>query len=468
MKDNRGYEIDDKWYGDLPKDWKEQRIKTLFDLHDERNYLPLDEVNLISLYTSLGVLQHSDIEHTTGNRAQNADGYKIVNKDDIIVNILLCWMGAIGRSEYNGVTSPAYDIYTPKRNVNSYYYHYLFRTPIFAQQCYKAGKGIMAMRWRTYSPQFRSIRAPVPPVEIQEQIVRYLRWKESSVNELIRSHKQEIALLTELRKKIIDAAVTKGLSNAELTRFNDDRWDIDYPNHWDIKRIREMFSFRKGLSITKANLVEEGIPVISYGQVHSKKNTGVGVNQDLIRFVGKSYLETNTSSLVELGDFIFADTSEDVEGCGNCVYVDTDDTLFAGYHSIIMHPADVANGKYLAYLFQSQAWRTQIRKKVNGVKVYSITQQMLKDSFVLIPPEKEQMEIVSYLENICLQIAALVEKEHCKIEELRELKTRIITDTVTGKNDVARIEIPDYEIIEDVNNEDLQDEESGELEEQED
>ena len=88
------------WIDSVPASWKMQRIKTLFRLRDERNYLPLNKVNLISLYASLGVRQHKDIEHTTGNRARNADGYKIVYPDDIVVNILLCWMGAIGRSEY--------------------------------------------------------------------------------------------------------------------------------------------------------------------------------------------------------------------------------------------------------------------------------------------------------------------------------------------------------------------------------
>lgn len=97
------------WFGETPPSWDIKRIKALFSLRDERNYLPLSEVNLISLYTSIGVVQHSDLTHTTGNRAQNADGYKIVKPDDIIVNILLCWMGAIGHCAYDGVTSPAYD-----------------------------------------------------------------------------------------------------------------------------------------------------------------------------------------------------------------------------------------------------------------------------------------------------------------------------------------------------------------------
>lgn len=162
------------WIDTVPASWKMQRIKTLFRLRDERNYRPLNEVNLISLYASLGVRQHKDIEHTTGNKARNADGYKIVCPDDIVVNILLCWMGAIGRSEYYGVTSPAYDIYRPIVKMSTKYYEYLFRSPAFSQQCYRYGKGIMAMRWRTYSPQFSNIVVPVPTVEEQDSIVSYL------------------------------------------------------------------------------------------------------------------------------------------------------------------------------------------------------------------------------------------------------------------------------------------------------
>ena len=158
---------------------------------------------------------------------------------------------------------------------------------------------------------------------------------------------------------------------------------------------------------------------------------------------------SNPSSLVEKGDFIFADTSEDVAGCGNCVYVDWDDTIFAGYHSIIAHPNGTSNNKYLAYLFKSPTWRYQIRKKVNGVKVYSITQRMLKDAFILVPPLNEQESIVAYLDSICMKIDILIEKTNRKIKDLQELRTRLIGDAVTGKIDVRGIEIPIYEYVAD-------------------
>lgn len=437
------------WILKIPSQWAAQRIKTLFVLRDERNYKPLSEVNLISLYTSIGVRQHKDIEHTTGNKARNADGYKIVYPNDIIVNILLCWMGAIGHSDYYGVTSPAYDIYRPIASVNTRYYNYLFRTPMFAQQCYRAGKGIMAMRWRTYSSQFSNIVVPVPPREEQDQIVRFLDWKVSSINKLISNYRHQIALLDEMKQRRIDEAVIKGMRKTTIVHNDDIHWDIDYPEHWQIQRIRESFSFRKGLSITKANLEDSGIAVISYGQVHSKKNSGVCLNEELIRYVNESYLTTNQSCLVEKGDFIFADTSEDVTGCGNCAYIDWDDTIFAGYHSIIAHPDGSSNNKYLAYLFKSPTWRYQIRKKVNGVKVYSITQKMLKDVFILIPPIDEQEEIIIYLDEVCAKIDAAIKKMEEKIANLQDLKIRLVADVVTGKLDVRNIEIPEYEYVAD-------------------
>lgn len=197
-----------EWIKKIPVDWKEQRIKTLFDLRDEKNYLPLEEVNLISLYTDLGVVQHSELEKTTGNKATKADGYKIVCENDIIVNIILCWMGAIGRSAYNGVTSPAYDIYIPRSGVESRFYHYYFRTRGFSGDCYKRGKGIMAMRWRTYSEQFRDISVVYPPLREQIEIVNYLDEKCAEIDNLIAKKEKYFAEIENYKKSLIYEYVT--------------------------------------------------------------------------------------------------------------------------------------------------------------------------------------------------------------------------------------------------------------------
>lgn len=197
-----------EWIGEIPVEWSVVRIKNLFDYRNERNYKPLDEVNLISLYTDKGVVQHRDLEETTGNKASNADGYKLVYKNDIVVNIILCWMGAIGRSAYYGVTSPAYDVYSPKQGINSKFYHYLFRTNGFNGDCYKVGRGIMAMRWRTYSDQFRAIKVVFPPQSEQEEIINYLDEKCAGIDALIAKKQQYLTEIENYKKSLIYEYVT--------------------------------------------------------------------------------------------------------------------------------------------------------------------------------------------------------------------------------------------------------------------
>ncbi len=197
-----------EWIGEIPAEWSVQRIKTIFSIRNERNYLPLEQVNLISLYTDKGVVQHCDIEKTTGNKASNADGYKKVYPNDMIVNIILCWMGAIGRSNYAGVTSPAYDVYVPSSKIECKFYHYYFRTLGFSGDCYKNGRGIMAMRWRTYSDQFRSIKVVVPPLEEQKEIVGYLDAKCAEIDGLIAKKEQLAKELESYKKSLIYEVVT--------------------------------------------------------------------------------------------------------------------------------------------------------------------------------------------------------------------------------------------------------------------
>lgn len=197
-----------EWVGDIPEDWEVRRTKTLFRLRDEKNYLPLEEVNLISLYTDKGVVQHCDLEQTTGNKASNADGYKKVYENDIVVNIILCWMGAIGRSAFTGVTSPAYDIYVPSDEIECRYYHHYFRTKGFSGDCYKRGKGIMAMRWRTYSDQFRDIPVVMPPKEEQQEILAYLDAKTAEIEKLIAKKEKFLSELESYKKSLIFEYVT--------------------------------------------------------------------------------------------------------------------------------------------------------------------------------------------------------------------------------------------------------------------
>ena len=207
-------------------------------------------------------------------------------------------------------------------------------------------------------------------------------------------------------------------------------WIDVIPVNWQVKPLKTQFSFGKGLSITKADLVDEGSPVISYGQIHSKHNTGTNVTDDLIRFV-PSTIAFN-QSLVKHGDFIFADTSEDLDGCGNCVYMNLNNPIYAGYHTIILHQkSENDDNRYLAYLFKTDCWRKQIRTDVNGVKLFSISQNILKRTNIILPPLPEQKTIADFLDKKCAEIDGLLADLEAEVKTLAEYKKSIIAETVT-------------------------------------
>ena len=203
------------------------------------------------------------------------------------------------------------------------------------------------------------------------------------------------------------------------------------PYDWKTKRLKYLFSFCKGLPITKENLIEIGLPVISYGQIHSKSNNGVEIQSHLLRYVDFSYQNSYPTSQVFRGDFVFADTSEDYDGCGNCVYKRDDKVLFAGYHAIIAHSNQKSDNRFLAYLFQTDNWRKQIREKVSGVKVFSITQKTLANIYVILPPPDEQQKIAEFLDGECEKIDGLTRDIQAEIETLEQYKRSVITEAVT-------------------------------------
>lgn len=197
------------WYQSVPMLSEEIKIKFIFSLRDERNHLPESDVDLISLYTKWGVILNEDIEIKTGNKNTTVENYKKVYEDDIVVNIMLCWMGAIGVSKYNGVTSPAYDIYKPNLDlVVPKYYHYMFRTNKFRSELFKKGKGIVLMKWRVYSDKFKNIIVPLPEISEQKRIVELIEEKQKIALGNISIIKEKLTELKNLKQALISEIVT--------------------------------------------------------------------------------------------------------------------------------------------------------------------------------------------------------------------------------------------------------------------
>ncbi|MDA8514246.1 restriction endonuclease subunit S, partial [Citrobacter sp. Igbk 14] len=158
-----------EWLGEVPEHWQVLPTKRFFKLITE----PAEVNNkheLLSVYSAIGVAPRKELEQK-GNKATTTDGYWLVKEGDIIVNKLLAWMGAIGYSNYSGVTSPAYDILRKTKNINPKFYHYLFRLEKTQREFKRWSRGIMEVRLRLYFDELGQINMPVPSKDEQDKIV---------------------------------------------------------------------------------------------------------------------------------------------------------------------------------------------------------------------------------------------------------------------------------------------------------
>ncbi|EKP0247807.1 restriction endonuclease subunit S [Aeromonas veronii] len=208
-------------------------------------------------------------------------------------------------------------------------------------------------------------------------------------------------------------------------------WLGDIPSHWLTSKMRYMFTFGKGLTITKENLRDEGIPCINYGEVHSKYGFEVDPVKHPLRCVEEDYLKTSSSSVLNVGDFVFADTSEDIDGSGNFTQLTSDVVTFAGYHTIIVRPIDKDSHRFFAYLFDSKEFRTAIRHAVKGVKVFSITQAILRGANIWLPSQDERQGIAAFLDYETARIDRLIAQQQRLIELLKEKRQAVISHAVT-------------------------------------
>lgn len=403
------------WIGEILDDWKTRQIRYLFSLRDERNYKPLSEVNLISVYTDKGVLQHSDIEQTTGNKAQNADGYKHVYKNDLVVNIILCWMGALGISDFDGVTSPAYDVYAP-RDLNTIlpkYYHYLFRTPQFNGKCYTEGRGIMQMRWRTYSSEFKSIKVPLPPKATQERIAEYLDKKVSDIDSIIEESKQSIEEYKAWKQSVIFEAVTGKLKDEKIS----DKWDfikIKYVAEYNTETLPENTKDDFNFNYIDIGSVKFGEGITNFQNLNFKD------------------APSRARRIVKKDDVIISSVRTYLRAIAKIEESDIPQIASTGFVVFSSLPQKILP-RFLFYAISSESFVGKVEADSVGISYPAINASQIADFKIPLPPLSEQKSIAKMLDSKCAQIDSLIAEKESLIEDLTEYKKSLIFEVVTGK-----------------------------------
>ena len=430
MKDSRL-----PWIRNIPSHWNVTRIKEFMQNVSEKNH---PNATVLSLYREYGILPKASRNDNHNVTSLDTASYKLVHRGELVINKMKAWQGSLGVSDYEGIISPAYYVcrFMSDKIVKKYI-HYLLRSKAYAQEFERLSTGMRVGQWDLGIDDFMSTPALIPPPNEQSAIAEYLDNQCAKIDTLIDEAKSSIEEYKKWKASLIFEAVTKGLNPNVEMKDSKLGWAKKIPSTWEIYRLKSLFSFRKGLSITKADLVEDGVPVISYGQIHAKNNTGTHLSDELLRYVPDKYLEISPECLTKHGDIVLADTSEDLAGLGNAVLIDREEAVFAGYHTIIMNPTDVTNSKYLSYLLKTDCWRSQLRANASGIKVFSLTQKMLRGCNVILPPQQEQSMIVAYLDKKCSLIDSIIFEKTATIDDLLNYKQSIIFETVTGKRKVV-------------------------------
>lgn len=427
-----------EWIGKIPKDWLLERGKYIFLQRNQRGNK--DNLQLLSPTQKYGVIPQLLYDELSGmnavklNEKVDLSLMKTIHNGDYCIS-LRSFQGGFEYSKYEGVVSPAYQVFYPQIMISDGYYKYLFKDSSFIEKMNSFTMSLRDGKNIAYS-DFSNSYIPYPPVSIQKSIANYLDYRCSEIDSLSADIQKQIDILNQYKQSVITETVTKGLDkNAEM-KDSGVKWIGKMPKSWSTNKIKYLFRNNKGLSITKENLIDNGLPVLSYGQIHSKNNTGVFISDDLLRYVNYEYQSKYPQCQVYKNDFIFADTSEDYEGCGNCVYKRDNSILFAGYHSIILQTIQKQDNRYFAYLFKTDCWRKQIREVASGVKLFSISQKSLTNASVIAPPLVEQLQISDFLDAKCSVIYSSISDKQKQLDNLAEYKKSLIYEYVTGKKEV--------------------------------
>lgn len=409
------------WLGEIPADWQLLKVRNIFRLSNkfaEKN----NSHELLSVYTDIGVKPRRELE-ARGNKASTTDGYLIVEKGDIVVNKLLAWMGAIGYSNYDGVTSPAYDILKPIRPVSSMFYHFLFRTPRCVSELKRNSRGIMDMRLRLYFDKFGNVLVPYPSLEEQEKIISFLNNETAKVDQAIELKQQQIDKLNEYKKITIQNAVTKGLDHTVQMKDSGVDWLGKIPKHWEVMPLKYLIKFHTGGTPDSGNYdyYNGDLPWVTISNLKgrlTKETNNIslkGVRKANIPLTPKGSLLF--SFKLSVGQVAFAHEDLYTNEAIATFVPGADIDLDYYYYSLPLFVIHNAN------------------TNIYGAKL--LNQELIKNAKILSVPKDEQKFIAKYLNEEIFKIDTSVNYYKAQIERLKEYKTILINQAVTGKIKVS-------------------------------
>lgn len=373
-------------------------------------------------------------EKRTNVTSKDLSKYQRVDFGDFVLNNQQAWRGSVGISFDTGIVSPAYVVLSMNDYLDSRYANYLFRSRIMVEQYLINSKSVGSIQRNIYWPALKRTKVLIPFRDEQDQIVRFLDWKVSSINRLINIKKKEIKDIDALKRSLISHAITHGLSADAPMKYSGVKWLGNIPAHWRIMKLRQILH-----PVSEKNHPE--LPLLSVVREH-----GVILRDIEDTESNHNYIPDDLSGykVVKKGQFAMNKMKAWQGSYGISDYT--------GIVSPAYFIFDMAfeNLEYFHYAIRSKVYVNFFAQASDGIRVgqWDLQMDKMKEIPFIIPPSDEQNAIVEHIKNTLPTYNNAIEKLTAEVEVLEEYKAKIIADTVTGKIDVRGIEIPEYEFVE--------------------
>lgn len=420
------------WLGKIPAHWNLYRNGRLFAQRNETGFgeLPILEV---SLKTGVRVRDMDNLKRK--QVMSDREKYKRAAKGDIAYNMMRMWQGAVGVAPVDGLVSPAYVVVKPFTETNSRYFSYLFRTASYMNEVDAYSRGIVKDRNRLYWQDFKRIPSPVPPIEEQQFITRFLDAIGSNVQKFIRNKRRLIELLKEQKQTIINQAVTRGIDPEVKLKPSGVEWIGDIPEHWDVAPLKHLASINSRVlpESTDENYTFKYFDISSVG---TGRLTG---EPETLRF-GKA--PSRARRILQKGDTILSTVRTYLKAV---YYVSGDvEDWIASTGFAALTPKKTIHPPLLGLLIQSDIFINRIIRESIGVAYPAIAETKLGALHLAYPESLDEQEaIVSYIEMETSTIDQAIARAEREIELMWEYRTRLISDVVTGQVDVRGVEVPE-------------------------
>ncbi len=421
------------WINTIPAHWSQIRNGGLFDYHQDKVGADFGKYQLLSL--SVQGVRAKNIYDNSGKVPASYEGYQKVSNGDMIFCLfdLDCSAVFSGLSEFNGMITSAYDVMTPKSKiVNPKYLDYYFKS-VFAGRYYKIFA--KSVRYTINYDVFKALKSPVPPREEQDQIVRYLDWKVSCINKLIHGYQRQIKLLEERRQTVINDAVVHGISNTPTHRVKA-AWMGNVPLDWSEMRMKNFFT-----EINERS-VDGHEPHLSMSQKKGLVTDDENIER---RLLSESYAG---GKLCQKDDLVLNRLKAHL---GVFALAPQLGVISPDYTVLRLNTSRV-RPLYAEYLLKSIACRRELRIRVRGIVegFWRLYTEDLGSIYVCLPSLEEQEQILDYVQGQEQKYKFAIERIEKQITLLKEYRTRLISDVVTGQMDVRGIVVPDYTPEDDV------------------